>query len=184
MARDNNLPLARALAPRPAAARRPRRCRPCSSARWPPSAARRQHRPAARHRDPLLGGDRLGQPGLPAGDRADAGRPPARTLDGRSARSCRRRPAVLAGPARAAGQRDRRRPGGCWSCSTSRGRARRSTGPGRLEPVRARRCGRSAWSSRAACITRSSGGGRAAETLARASRRITDRAGRGRAGDS
>ena len=66
-----------------------------------------QHQPAARDRDPLRGGDRLGQPGVPAGDAADAGRATATAMESGAAGSGRRRTAVLDGPARPADQRDR-----------------------------------------------------------------------------
>ena len=106
MARDNNLPFARALG------RVPRRTQCPDAARAPGRCPRRgapgrQHQPAACHRDPLLGRDRLGEPGVPARDGAACW---SRGCDGDGARSGSTRPAaaaVLDGPARPAGQRDR-----------------------------------------------------------------------------
>ncbi len=70
-------------------------------------APRLPHQRATRVRDPLLGSDRLGEPGLLDGDVADADRPAAATVEAGASGSGRRRPAVLDGPARPADQRHR-----------------------------------------------------------------------------
>ena len=82
MARDNNLPFAHALAPRAIVVEGPDRAvrRVVGAGRGDPG---REHQPAPeRDRDALLGRDRLGQPGLPAGDAAAAGRRGCRAADG------------------------------------------------------------------------------------------------------
>src|SRR5262249_33110711 len=58
-------------------------------------------------RDPLLGRDRLGQPGLPAGHAPDAGRAPPPPLASGASRSGQRPAALLDGTARPADQRNR-----------------------------------------------------------------------------
>ena len=106
MARDNNLPMARALG------RVPRRTQcPTLPALLVGALATGllvvNIQLSACHRDPLLGRDHLGQPGVPARDGAHAGRAAATAMEPGAARPGRRRTAVLDGPARPADQRDR-----------------------------------------------------------------------------
>ena len=109
MARDNNLPMARALGHVPHRTQAPAARSP--GRRGGRGAPGGQYQPAAGDRDPVRGGDRLGQPGLPARDAADADRAASAATEAGSPRSDGRRPALLDGSARPADQRDRGRLG-------------------------------------------------------------------------